>query len=77
MEIYKCISSGGKILFVSTKKQATETIASLAKDTSQYYVNHRWLGGTLTNFTTLFVIIFPYFRPRSGFLKYLYICTAG
>ena len=47
LEIYKCISSGGKILFVSTKKQATETIASLAKDTSQYYVNHRWLGGML------------------------------
>ena len=48
-EIYKCISAGGKILFVSTKKQATETIAKLAKDTSQYYVNHRWLGGMLTN----------------------------
>ena len=52
-EIYKCISAGGKILFVSTKKQATETIAKLAKDTSQYYVNHRWLGGMLTNWNTI------------------------
>ena len=52
-EIYKCIASGGKILFVSTKKQATETISSLAKDTSQYFVNHRWLGGMLTNWKTI------------------------
>ncbi len=52
-EIHKCISSGGKILFVSTKKQATETIANLAKATSQYYVNHRWLGGMLTNWHTI------------------------
>ena len=51
--IHKCISSGGKILFVSTKKQAAETIATLAKDTSQYYVNHRWLGGMLTNWKTI------------------------
>ena len=53
VEIHKCISSGGKILFVSTKKQATETIANLAKDTSQFYVNHRWLGGMLTNWKTI------------------------
>ena len=53
LEIHKCISSGGKILFVSTKKQATETIANLAKDTSQFYVNHRWLGGMLTNWHTI------------------------
>jgi len=52
-EIHKCISSGGKILFVSTKKQAAETIATLAKETSQYYVNHRWLGGMLTNWKTI------------------------
>jgi small subunit ribosomal protein S2 len=52
-EIHKCISSGGKILFVSTKKQAAETIANLAKDTSQFYVNHRWLGGMLTNWKTI------------------------
>jgi small subunit ribosomal protein S2 len=53
LEIHKCISAGGKILFVSTKKQATETIANLAKDTSQFYVNHRWLGGMLTNWQTI------------------------
>ena len=52
-EIHKCIVSGGKILFVSTKKQATETISALAKDTSQFYVNHRWLGGMRTNWKTI------------------------
>ena len=52
-EIHKCIASGGKILLVSTKKQATETITELAKDTSQFYVNHRWLGGMLTNWKTI------------------------
>jgi len=52
-EIHKCVVSGGKILLVSTKKQATETIANLAKDTSQFYVNHRWLGGMLTNWQTI------------------------
>ena len=53
LEIHKCITSGGKILFVSTKKQAAGTIANLAKDTSQFYVNHRWLGGMLTNWKTI------------------------
>jgi len=52
-EIHKCISSGGKILFVSTKKQASDAISELAKETSQYYVNHRWLGGMLTNWKTI------------------------
>ena len=52
-EIHKCVSAGGKILFVSTKKQAAETIATLAKDTSQFYVNHRGLGGMLTNWQTI------------------------
>ena len=52
-EIHKCIASGGKILFVSTKKQATDTISSLARDTAQFYVNHRWLGGMLTNWKTI------------------------
>jgi len=47
------IMNGGKILFVSTKKQAAESIANLAKDTSQYYVNYRWLGGMLTNWKTI------------------------
>ncbi len=53
LKIHNCISSGGKILFVSTKKQAAESIATLAKDTSQFYVNHRWLGGMLTNWNTI------------------------
>ena len=53
LKIHTCITSGGKILFVSTKKQAAGTIASLAKDTSQFYVNHRWLGGMLTNWKTI------------------------
>ena len=52
-EIHKCISSGGRILFVSTKKQAAEAISTLAKETSQFYVNHRWLGGMLTNWKTI------------------------
>ena len=52
-EIYKCISSGGKILIVSTKKQASEQILDLAKETNQFYVNYRWLGGMLTNWNTI------------------------
>ena len=52
-EVSKCISGGGKILIVSTKKQASEQITSLAKDTGQFYVNYRWLGGMLTNWNTI------------------------
>ena len=52
-KIHECISSGGRILFVSTKKQAADSIANLAKETSQHYVNHRWLGGMLTNWKTI------------------------
>tara|TARA_Y100000590_G_scaffold231748_1_gene261094 strand:+ start:1434 stop:2231 length:798 start_codon:yes stop_codon:yes gene_type:complete len=52
-KIYKVISENGKILFISTKKQASETIAELAKETDQYFVNHRWLGGMLTNWDTI------------------------
>ena len=43
----------GKILFISTKKQASGAIADLAKNTDQYYVNYRWLGGMLTNWVTI------------------------
>ena len=53
VEIHKCISSGGRVLFVSTKKQATAPIADLAQVTSLFYVNHRWLGGMLTNWKTI------------------------
>jgi len=52
-EVYKCISSGGKILIVSTKKQASEQILNLAKETNQFFVNYRWLGGMLTNWNTI------------------------
>ena len=47
------VSKGGKILFVATKKQAAVKIATLAKETNQFYVNHRWLGGMLTNWSTI------------------------
>jgi len=53
LKVSSVIREGGKILFVSTKKQASESIANLAKDTSQYYVNYRWLGGMLTNWKTI------------------------
>ena len=52
-KVYETISNRGHILFVSTKKQASENIANLAKDTDQYFVNHRWLGGMLTNWGTI------------------------
>ncbi len=47
------VSKGGKILFVATKKQAANKIAELANETNQYFVNHRWLGGMLTNWSTI------------------------
>ena len=52
-KVYETISQNGKILFISTKKQASEAVAQLAKDTNQYYVNYRWLGGMLTNWGTI------------------------
>ena len=52
-KIYETISNNGKILFISTKKQASESIAELAKSTGQYFVNYRWLGGMLTNWGTI------------------------
>jgi len=52
-EVHKCISSGGKILIVSTKKQASETVLKVASETDQFYVNYRWLGGMLTNWKTI------------------------
>lgn len=47
------VADGGTILFVGTKKQAQESIELEAKRCGMYYVNQRWLGGTLTNFTTI------------------------
>ena len=52
-KVYKTISENGKILFISTKKQASDAIADLGKSTNQYYVNYRWLGGMLTNWGTI------------------------
>ena len=53
VQVHKTIAGGGKLLVVSTKKQASEQISELAKETGQYYVNHRWLGGMLTNWNTI------------------------
>ena len=52
-KIYTTIANNGKILFVSTKKQASEAISEVAKETDQYFVNYRWLGGMLTNWGTI------------------------
>ena len=52
-QVHKIISSGGKILIVSTKKQASEQVSDLANETGQFYVNYRWLGGMLTNWNTI------------------------
>ncbi|QQE76159.1 30S ribosomal protein S2 [Brevibacillus composti] len=45
--------NGGKVLFVGTKKQAQESVKEEAERTGHYYINQRWLGGTLTNFSTI------------------------
>ncbi len=47
------VAGGGRVLFIGTKRQATEAVADGAKRCAQYYVNHRWLGGTLTNWKTI------------------------
>ena len=52
-KVYNTITDNGKILFISTKKQASEAISQLAKDTDQFFVNYRWLGGMLTNWGTI------------------------
>ncbi|MDD5955798.1 MAG: 30S ribosomal protein S2 [Lachnospiraceae bacterium] len=51
--IFDIVAQGGTILFVGTKKQASETIAEEATRCGMYYVNERWLGGMLTNFRTI------------------------
>ncbi|HIT43483.1 TPA: 30S ribosomal protein S2 [Candidatus Avacholeplasma faecigallinarum] len=58
------VKDGGKVLFVGTKKQAQEAVKEEAERCDQYYVNQRWLGGTLTNFKTI--------RKRISKLQSLY-----
>lgn len=52
-KVREVIENGGKMLFVGTKKQAKEVIKTQAQRASQFYVTERWLGGMLTNFTTI------------------------
>ena len=47
------VAKGGRVLFVGTKRQAAKPIAEAAEKSAQYYMNHRWLGGTLTNWQTV------------------------
>ncbi|VEU83212.1 30S ribosomal protein S2 [Acholeplasma hippikon] len=51
--LFDIVKEGGKVLFVGTKKQASEAVKEEAIRSGQYYVDHRWLGGTLTNFKTI------------------------
>ena len=47
------VAKGGRILFVGTKRQAQKAVSDAAEKCAQYYMNHRWLGGTLTNWKTI------------------------
>ncbi len=47
------VTKGGRVLFVGTKRQASSVVADSATSCAQYYMNHRWLGGTLTNWKTI------------------------
>jgi len=47
------VAKGGRVLFVGTKRQASEAVAEAARSCAQYFINHRWLGGTLTNWRTI------------------------
>ncbi|WP_172295118.1 30S ribosomal protein S2 [Pseudoruegeria sp. HB172150] len=51
--IRETVAKGGRILFVGTKRQAAKPVAEAAERCAQYYMNHRWLGGTLTNWKTV------------------------
>jgi small subunit ribosomal protein S2 len=51
--IRETVAKGGRILFVGTKRQAQKGIAEAAEKSAQFYMNHRWLGGTLTNWQTV------------------------
>ena len=51
--LFNIVQDGGKVLFIGTKKQAQEAVKEEAARTGQFYVDQRWLGGTLTNFKTI------------------------
>ena len=51
--VHDAVAGGGRVLFVGTKRQATDLVKEYAERCGQYYVNHRWLGGTLTNWKTI------------------------
>jgi len=51
--IRETVAKGGRVLFVGTKRQASKAVAEAAERCAQYYMNHRWLGGTLTNWKTV------------------------
>ena len=51
--VTQTVQRGGKVLFVGTKRQAQDAVAEAAKTSSQHFVNHRWLGGMLTNWKTI------------------------
>ena len=51
--VRETVAKGGRVLFVGTKRQASKAIADAAERSAQYYMNHRWLGGTLTNWKTV------------------------
>ncbi|MCW8915831.1 MAG: 30S ribosomal protein S2 [Magnetovibrio sp.] len=51
--VSKAVAGGGRVLFVGTKRQAQEKIAESARNCGQYFVNHRWLGGMMTNWNTI------------------------
>ncbi|MBL4613921.1 MAG: 30S ribosomal protein S2, partial [Magnetovibrio sp.] len=51
--IRDAVAGGGRVLFVGTKRQASEKVAQTARDCGQYFVNHRWLGGMMTNWNTI------------------------
>jgi len=48
-----CVAKGGRVLFVGTKRQAQKPLSDAAERSAQYFMNHRWLGGTLTNWKTV------------------------
>ena len=53
LAVAEAVAKGGRVLFVGTKRSAAEQVADAAKRSAQYYVNSRWLGGTLTNWKTI------------------------